>query len=323
MKHAVILVNTGSPRSPSKRDVRSYLHQFLTDERVIDIPWLQRQLLVRGVIVPKRVAESSRAYSAIWKDGSPLIRHGERVATLLQQKLSDTKVVLAMRYGTPSIEEALSQVAKAKELTILPLFPQYASATTGSVHAEVMRLVSKWNQIPKLHLIDSYPTHPMLIQAFAERGRAKKIETFDHILFSFHGLPERHLKKADANCLQAGCCEKNSRCYRSQCLATAKAIATELQLPQEKWSVSFQSRLGNEPWLQPYTSDVVKKLNKKRVLLFCPAFVADCLETLFEIENELKETFLHAGGEHLEMVESLNDHPLWIDTLVDFCQHPL
>lgn len=328
-QNGILLVNLGTPDSPKTNDVYRYLIQFLTDERVIDVPWLKRQCLVRGLIVPMRVKNSASSYKEIWEEtGSPLLHYGRRVESALQKKLGeDTKVVLAMRYQNPSIEKGLAKLRDCSTLIVLPLFPQYASASTGSVHQEVMRIVSRWQVIPNIKLINSYPANEKMVETYALNAERYALEDYDHFLFSFHGLPERHLKKADRHgvCLKVpNCCEtmteKNASCYGAQCFATAQAIQERLSIPNHKMTVCFQSRLGKDPWVQPFTSDVLKQLAEKgikKVLVFCPSFVADCLETIFEISVEYREEFTELGGETLDLVESLNDHPLWVEALSD------
>lgn len=325
----ILLVNLGTPNSQDPGDVRKYLTQFLTDGRVIDTPWLSRQFLVRGIIVPKRYKESAANYSRIWTEmGSPLLYHGERVRDLLRNQVGEEfQVELAMRYQQPSIETVLDRMRDCHEMIILPLFPQYASATTGSVHQEVMRVISGWLTIPELQFVNSYPTHPKMIEAFCELGKQFSIDEYDHILFSFHGLPERHLRNADRNdhCLkQKGCCQnlnrKNQLCYSAQCHATGQEIAKGIGVNEKKYTICFQSRLGKDPWVRPYTSDMLDELlqqGKKNILVFSPAFVCDCLETIDEIGNEYRAEFLSKGGEKLDLVPGLNDHPLWIEALQD------
>ncbi|MBF5058688.1 ferrochelatase [Candidatus Neptunochlamydia vexilliferae] len=323
MSIGVLLVNLGTPTSSAPSDVKRYLTEFLTDGRVIDLPPLKRNLLVRGIIVPKRYKESAKLYQSIWtKEGSPLLVYGKKVEALLQEKLGEAyQVKLAMRYQTPSIEEGLNALKVSKKLIILPLFPQYASATTGSVHQKVFDILSNWEVIPEVRFIDQYASHPTLIDAFCARGKEYDLESYDHIVFSYHGLPERQLRKADqtGTCLKTtDCCQKNPRCYAAQCLATTKAIVKRLYISPEKWSHCFQSRLGKDPWIKPYTGPVLQSLvekGAKRVLVFCPAFVADCLETLEEIGSQYRKEFTEAGGEVLDLVRGLNDHPKWIDTL--------
>lgn len=325
----ILLVNLGTPASPKPSDVYRYLIEFLTDERVIDMPWLKRQLLVRGVIVPSRYKQSASQYQQIWtKEGSPLMIYGKKVQEALQASLGKQfSVELAMRYQQPSIKSSLDKLLEAgiDHLIVLPLFPQYASATTGSVHQRVQEELCKLNVIPKVTLIDHFATHPSLIAAFCEVARKYALESYDHILFSFHGLPQRHIQKADryGKCLASpDCCKalgrQNGCCYSAQCYATAQAIAKGLQLLPERYSVSFQSRLGKDPWLTPYTSEMIENLareGKQKVLVMCPAFVCDCLETIFEIGVEGAHAFKQAGGKQLDLVPGLNDHPLWINAL--------
>lgn len=273
-KIGVLLVNLGTPKSPKPKDVFHYLNEFLTDGRVIDNSWLMRQLLVRGLIVPLRYRNSARSYAAIWtKEGSPLLIYGRKVQEGVQQSLGDNFLVeLAMRYQNPPIEGALERFRKAQieRLIVIPLFPQYASATTGSVHQKVMEIVSKWQVIPHLTLINNFATHPGLIEAFCAQARKHSIKDYDHLVFSFHGLPQKHLTKIDAhqwcfkneNCCEK-VCEKNTNCYSAQCYSTAYAIVEQLQLPKDKYTICFQSRLGKDPWLQPYTTQMLKDLRSQ------------------------------------------------------------
>ncbi|RQO75774.1 ferrochelatase [Pedobacter sp. KBW06] len=331
-KIGVLLVNLGTPDSPSTLDVSRYLKEFLMDPRVIDVNALWRSLLVKGAIVPFRSAKSARYYRRIWDQhtGSPLKHYSILQREALQQRLGDSYMVeMAMRYQNPSIEEALKKFRNAlvSEIRVIALFPQYSSASTGSVYEKVMKLVADWETIPQLSFVQSFHANDLMIEAFAEKGRVHVPASYDHVLFSFHGLPERQLRKCDQTkgyCLQKnGCCSGlnniNKFCYAAQSHDTARLIALKLNLPKEKYTVSFQSRLGNIPWVRPYTSDIIRELaaaGKKRVLVFCPAFVADCLETLHEISVEYAEEFKTYGGEHLQLVESLNDSPIWIDALL-------
>lgn len=325
----VLLVNLGTPRSAQPSEVYRYLIEFLTDERVIDLPWLKRQLLVRGMIVPFRYRQSARAYQQIWtKGGSPLLIYGRQLQEKLQHALGKNfRVELAMRYQEPSIKEGIASLMKegVQQLIVLPLFPQYASATTGSVHQRVQEELANYNVIPKVTLIDQFTTHPGLIHAFSERAKQYDLNDYDHVLFSFHGLPEKHIKKADrmGRCLKSSdCCAQwsdgNYACYSAQCYASARAIAESIGLSSERYTICFQSRLGKDPWLQPYTSATIHALaknGKKRVLVFCPAFVCDCLETTYEIGIEYAAEFKQAGGERLDLVEGLNAHPAWISAV--------
>jgi len=329
-KQGVLLVNLGTPDSPSVPDVRKYLDEFLMDERVIDINAINRTLLVKGIIVPFRGPKSAKIYKELWTEtGSPLLYYGVRAKVLLQEKLGKDYVVeLAMRYQNPSIESALAALKKkqVENIRVVPLFPQYASASTGSVIQKVMELVSKWQTIPAISFVNSFHDNDGMIEVFAENARKYQPETFDHIIFSFHGLPERQLTKADHSgkyCLQTpDCCSRlndvNRFCYSAQSHDTARLIAEKLHLPRERYTVSFQSRLGNAPWKKPYTIHVLEELAKKgmkRLLVFSPAFVADCLETNIEIAREYHDEFRNWGGEKIQLVESLNDNPKWIDAL--------
>jgi len=330
-KQGVLLVNLGTPDSPSTSDVRTYLDEFLMDGRVIDVPLVLRALLVKGIIVPFRGPKSAKLYKAIWSDttGSPLMHYSKMQKDLLQERLGeDYHVELAMRYQNPSIESALNKLkdSQVNSIKVIPMFPHYASASTGSVMEKVMELVRKWQTIPNISFINSFHNDELMIDAFSDNGRKHNPETYDHILFSFHGLPQRQLRKSDhskQHCLKVeNCCstltENNKFCYSAQCHDTARLIAEKLGLPKDKYSVCFQSRLGKDPWVQPYTSVVIEELAKKgvkRLLVFCPAFVADCLETVYEVSVEYGEEFKELGGEHVQLVESLNDHPLWIDSL--------
>lgn len=328
-KTGVLIVNLGTPDAPTRSAVYRYLKQFLLDPRVIDINALARNLLVRGIIAPFRSGKSAKAYRSLWTaNGSPLKLYGERLTAQIQEILGQDFVVeLGMRYQNPSIASAIERLMaqKVKKIVVFTLFPQYASATVGSVHEEVMRVLSRRQNIPELDFISSYPVWAPMIGLYADNARAFPLESYDHILFSYHGLPQRQLRKADdfKHCLQqADCCqtltEVNQWCYSAQCHATTRAIAAELQLPAERYTVCFQSRLGRDPWTQPYTVRVIEALAKsgaKRILVFCPAFTADCLETIIEIGEEYKEDFEKWGGEHLDLVPSLNDRPEWAAAL--------
>ena len=323
----VLLVNLGTPKSPKPIDVYRYLIEFLTDPRVMDIPWLKRQLLVRGVIVPARFRQSAKSYQVIWTaEGSPLLVYGKKVKEKLQQTLGKDYIVeLAMRYQEPSLSGAIASLMErgVGRLIVLPLFPQYASATTGSVHQRVLEEISRYQVIPHLKLISQFATDIHVIQAFCSTAAGFVLSDYDHVLFSFHGLPERHLRQLSSKCLcDVKCCtqvkKENKNCYSAQCYATASKIAEGLGLDSARYSISFQSRLGKDPWLQPYTSEVIANLakqGKKRVLVFCPSFVCDCLETIHEIGVEYNHEFMKLGGEKLELVPGLNDHPDWIFAL--------
>jgi protoporphyrin/coproporphyrin ferrochelatase len=326
-KTAVLLINLGTPDSPSVSDVRSYLSQFLNDPRVIDIPWLARKLLVNGIIVPFRAPKSAKVYKKLWTEhGSPLLYHSENVKSLLQKELPGTHdVYLAMRYKNPSIPDVLEQIRKQNydNIILLPMFPQYASASTGSAIEEAMRVISKWWVIPEVRAISQYYDHPQYIKAFVERGRQYNLAEYDHVLFSYHGLPERQVDKvydsdlcANHNC-ETEVDEENKFCYKATCYATTRLLAEQLNIPKEKYTVCFQSRLDKK-WLEPFSDKVVEdcaKKGMKNILVFSPAFTADCLETTIEIGEEYQEIFEEHGGEKVQLVESLNGHPLWVQCL--------
>lgn len=331
-KKGLLLVNLGTPNAPTWSGLRSYLSQFLTDRRVIDLPWLFRNMLFRGIVVPIRSRKVSKLYQQLWMDeGSPLKVYGERLAKGVQDILGQEYVVeLAMRYQNPSIEKALNSLKEQEvsEIIVFPLFPQYASATTGSVFEEVMRILKTKELIPSIRFINSYYDHPDVIKLYAEKARKHDLTKYDHFIFSFHGVPQRYLKKENNYCKCDGqCClniqSGNQFCYSAQCHASAFAIAKELNIPSDKMTISYQSRFGPEAWLQPYTDKVLEdQLEKgnKKILCFSPAFVADCLETIIEIGDEYKEDFIHAGGEELDLVESLNDDPRWMQAIADIVQ---
>ncbi|MEQ9188772.1 MAG: ferrochelatase [Cryomorphaceae bacterium] len=328
-KTTVLLINLGTPDSPKVKDVRTYLTQFLNDPRVIDIPWLLRKLLVNLIIVPFRAPKSAKIYRDLWTDqGSPIIFYGERVKDLLQQQLGESYTVeLAMRYKNPSIPSVLERIRKSNpsKIITLPLFPQYASASTGSALQEVMEVVSKWWVIPELSFVSQYYDHSGYIKALIARGKQYDWNDYDHVLFSFHGLPVRQVDKVydEGACSEKHCeseiTEENKYCYKATCFATTRSIVEGLGIPEGKYTVCFQSRLDKN-WLEPFSDKVVEEWGKKgakKLLVFSPAFVADCLETIIEIGDEYQEIFEAHGGEKVQLVESLNDHPLWVDALED------
>jgi ferrochelatase len=328
-KTGVLLVNLGTPDSTQTKDVRKYLREFLMDGRVVDYPFWLRWFVVNMIIAPFRAPKSAKEYQKLWQErGSPLKFYGEDVRDLLQESLGPEYVVaLGMRYQSPSIGSALEILRKANvgSIVCIPLFPQYASASSGSVIDKVMELARTWQVIPSLRFVSNFLEHALFIKAQSEIARKYLQEDeYDHVLFSYHGIPESQIYKAsvDNYCKIDQCCntyhKKNQYCYRAQCYHTSRLIARALDLPQEKYSVSFQSRLGPVPWIQPFTDVVLKELaaaGKKKVLAFSPAFVADCLETTVEVGETYKEDFETLGGERWQLVESLNTHPLWIACL--------
>jgi len=327
----LLLCNLGTPAAPTPGAVRRYLREFLADPRVLDINPVGRWLLLNAVILPFRPRRSAAAYRKIWTErGSPLLCHTSDLAVAVRERLGpEWAVAVGMRYGQPSMGKALADLRRAEvqRVVVLPLYPQHADSTTGSTLAEVRRVAGGGFGAEALAFVDAFYDHPAFIEAFAAVGRpVLEAERPDHVLMSFHGLPERQLRKADAtfrHCLAvADCCarigEANRNCYRAQCFATARALASRLGLVGGAFSVSFQSRLGRVRWIHPYTDEVIAELagqGRKRLVVFCPAFVADCLETLEEIGMRAKQQFLAAGGERLTLVPSLNASPAWVDAV--------
>lgn len=326
----VLLVNLGTPDSPNTGDVRRYLREFLMDERVIDIPALSRWMLINLIIAPFRAPKSSAEYKKVWTDeGSPLLIYGERVEQLLQEALGEKYMVkLAMRYQNPSVRSVLDQMEGQglDSIIVIPMYPQYASASSGSSIEKVMQEMKHWAILPEVHVVSNFPIYEPFIKAFTEIGKSYLAKhDYDHVVFTYHGIPERHVLKGSINdfCqLCDDCCgvssPDNAHCYRGNCFATTRALVKALELEEGSYTVCFQSRLGKTPWIKPYTDEVLVELAKKgvkRVLAFSPSFVADCLETTIEVGEEYHEDFIEAGGERWDLVESLNDHPLWIEAL--------
>ena len=330
-KTGVLLVNLGTPDSTSVPHVRKYLREFLMDKRVIDIPAFPRWLLVNLIIALFRAPKSAKEYEKLWEErGSPLKFYGEDLRDLVQEALGpDYLVALGMRYQSPSIESALKKLMakNVSQIVVLPLFPQYASATNGSVVDKVMEITSKWQIIPTIKFVNNFVEEPLFIEAWYEVGKKYlEKEDYDYFVFSYHGLPERQIRKGsvDNYCKLGDCCntyhKKNQYCYRAQCFLTTRLVSKKLGIPEEKCMTTFQSRLGKDPWIKPYTDDVLVDLakeGKKKVLAFSPAFVSDCLETTVEVGETFKEEFLEAGGEKWDLVESLNVHPKWVECVKD------
>lgn len=330
-KRAVLLVNLGSPDSTSVPDVKRYLREFLGDERVIDRPAQPfRWLLVNGIIVPFRGKKSAHAYSQVWtKEGSPLIVISKSVQTKLAGRLGPaTPVYLAMRYGQPSIASVLAQIVAdgVDELLLFPQYPHYAMASWETVVVRVMEEVAR--QSPKLRVTTVQPFYadPDYIEVVYAVAEPYLKRPHDYVLFSYHGLPERHMREADsshAHCLTVNdccttCSPAHATCYRAQCFATTRAFVARAGIPAAKHSNSFQSRLAGEPWLSPYTDHEFERLptaGVKKLLVMSPAFTADCLETLEELQQQGKEEFFAAGGESFEQIPCPNDHPAFIDFL--------
>ena len=334
-KRAILLVNLGSPDSTNVPDVRRYLDEFLMDEHVLDFPYWARALLVRGVILNVRPKKSAAAYKKIWwDDGSPLVVISKQVRDALQARVS-LPVGLAMRYQNPSIEFGIEELLRdnpnLSELLLVPLYPHYAMATTETVVRETRDVLAKLGLSDKidLRILPPFYDHPAYLNALETVAKEKLSGDEDHVLFSYHGIPKRHIRKSDctgAHCLMSqDCCDAASPahvwCYRHQLVRTTQEIAARLGLPDGKWSISFQSRLGGG-WLTPFTDKRLEAFPNegvKKLAVLCPAFVSDCLETLEEINVEGRETFMHAGGEQFSYVPCMNDHPAWIEALEQLC----
>ena len=327
-KKGVLLINLGSPDSTSVADVRKYLGEFLMDPRVLDVAWPIRWCVVNLAILPKRPAQSAEAYEQIWtKEGSPLVVTSRNVQRELHRRVGEDFVVeLAMRYQNPSIESAISRLRGqgVTDLLVFPMVPHYAMSSFETAVVRAQEVAARLAPEIKLKIAEPYFNEPDYIASLVASAQSFLNSGYDHLLFSFHGLPERHLRKANpGHCLATpDCCESpdpaHRTCYRAQCLATARAVVAAAGVPADKFSISFQSRLGREPWLKPYTDHVLPQLagnGVKNLLVICPAFVSDCLETLEEIALRGRETFLEAGGTDLTLIPCLNEHPRWIEAL--------
>lgn len=335
-KTGVLLIQLGTPDSPKVRDVRRYLTEFLNDPRVIDLPWLGRKLLVNGIIVPFRAPKSAKIYKELWdlsNNESPLLTYTESTTKLLQERFNDKNVTvhMAMRYQKPSMDSELEKMRREnyEKIIILPLFPQYASASGGSAIEKAMNIIRKWWVIPDVEIISQFYDHEAYIDAIVEKAKAFNIEDYDKVMFSYHGLPDRHVDKVyDTGLCEDQPCEteinqENKFCYKAECYATTRLLAEKLNI--KEYTVAFQSRL-NKKWLTPFSDEVIDawaKEGAKRILVFSPAFVADCLETLIEIGVEYQEDFEKLGGEKVQLVPSTNDHPRFIDCLEDLVQKRL
>lgn len=329
-KTGVLLIQLGTPDSPSTRHVARYLGEFLNDPRVIDLPWIVRKILVNGIIVPFRSPKSAKVYRELWSLGqgqSPLLSHSLATRDALAQRFDPEEVTveIAMRYRNPSLEEALERmrVANYSRLIIIPLFPQYASASSGSAIEKVMKIIQKWWVIPEVSIVNQFFDSPGFIDAISQNAQAFPLQDYDHVLFSYHGLPVRQVDKvyAEGLCSDHDCEHTfgldNQFCYKAACYETSRHLAAKLGLPEERYTTCFQSRL-NGKWIEPFADGVIESLAEKgakRLLVFSPAFVADCLETLIEIGVEYRDLFQRAGGEQLDLVPSTNSHPRFIDCL--------
>jgi ferrochelatase len=331
----LLLVNLGTPAAPTAAAVRPYLREFLTDGRVISIPGPLRWMLVNGVIAPFRSPKSAEAYEAIWSEaGSPLLVFSKQLTEAVRARLPKVNVQLAMRYGEPSIAAALDKMVGAgvERIVVFPLYPQYSSAANGSSIEKVMELIGKRWAVPSVSFVPPFYEEPSFLDAVVDAGSETHAAFApDHVLFSFHGLPEDHVLRCDptgGHCLQSEtCCDSivaaNRFCYRAQCFATARSLAERLQLADDDWTLSFQSRLGSQEWIKPYTDDVltdIAKAGAKKLAVYCPAFVADCLETLEEIGIRAREDFQAAGGEELRLIPCPNAHPSWVKAVVELAR---
>jgi len=329
-KQGVLLINLGSPDSTAVPDVRKYLGEFLMDPRVLDAPWPVRWCIVNLAILPRRPAQSAEAYEKIWtREGSPLVVTSRNVQRELQRRVGDSMVVeLAMRYQSPSIESAIEDLHSKgiTDLLVFSLFPHYAMSSFESAVVRAQEVAQKIAPEMRLKIAAPYYNDPDYIAALVASAEDSLKPGYDHLLFSFHGLPERHLRKSDptrSHCLATpNCCETPSvahnTCYRAQCLATVRAFVLAAGVPEGRYSVSFQSRLGRDPWLKPYTDFEFVRLAEngvKKLLVICPAFVSDCLETLEEIAMRGREIFIDAGGKEFALIPCMNEHPRWLDAL--------
>lgn len=329
MRHGLLIINLGTPKRPDIISVGNYLREFLTDKRVINLPAFLRYLLVYFFILPFRTKRSAHAYQMIWTtEGSPLLYYSENLAKRLQEEAGSTwKIALGMRYGTPSIQSALNQLKACESITILPLYPQYSSAANGSAIEEVMRHLSSWDVIPSVHIIPEFFQHPAYIHAQASLIKAHLPNDIEHVLFSYHGIPERQITKEHCPSICTKDCppinESNKKCYKAQCHQTSRLLAKELHLTAEQYHTSFQSRLGKTPWIQPYTDSMLSQLAShgvKKLVIVCPSFVADCLETLEEIGIRAQSFWQSLGGEQLILIPALNEHPLWTQAIFKLIQ---
>ncbi|GAB6387525.1 ferrochelatase [Stutzerimonas marianensis] len=333
-EQALLLVNLGSPASTEVADVRRYLNQFLMDPYVVDLPWPLRRLLVSMILI-KRPAQSAHAYASIWwPEGSPLVVLSKQLTDAVRPYWKEGPVELAMRYGEPSIEGALVRLAGQgiRQVTLAPLYPQFAESTTTTAIEEARRVIREKRLDIKLSILQPFFDQPEYLDALVDSAKPYLAQGFDHLLLSFHGLPERHLHKTDptgAHCLKGeDCCQRAegavlASCYRAQCIQSAAAFAERAGLRDDQWSVSFQSRLGRAKWIEPYTETRLDELaasGVKKLMVMCPAFVSDCIETLEEIGDRGREQFIEAGGAELQLIPCLNTHERWVQALVALCR---
>lgn len=329
IKKAIILINTGTPDNPEKKYVRKFLSEFLNDRRVIDIPWIFRKILVNFLIIPFRTSKSALLYRKLWTDeGSPLLLNLENLIIKLSERKGESiSVIGAVQYGNPSLKKLLRDLEKESisEIVIFPLFPQYSSSTTGSVNEIVMNELKSWNLIPKITFTNYYYSNPYFIEAWVTQIRKYNPDSFDHVLFSYHGLPVKHIQKSHPEIGYMECTCENEMpahgilCYRAACYETTRLITEKLKLEKGKYSTSFQSRLSKN-WIKPFTDNTLLNLadrGKKKVLVIAPSFVSDCLETIVEINDIYKSLFLRSGGKELVLAESLNANDDWVNAIIE------
>ncbi|WP_044401539.1 ferrochelatase [Lacinutrix sp. Hel_I_90] len=328
----VLLVNLGSPDSPEPKDVKKYLGEFLMDERVIDVPFWARTLLVKGIILNTRPKASAKAYKKIWwEEGSPLIVLSEQLQEKVQEQV-DFPVALAMRYGSMTIKKGLQELVDkgVDEVFLIPLYPQFAMATTETILVLTEEIRQEYFPNLKIDSLPAFYNNPNYIAVLAESIKTDlENKAYEHLLFSYHGVPERHIRKSDitkSHCkIDGSCCETPSIahefCYRHQCKEVTRLVAEYLELAPDTYSTSFQSRLGFDPWLQPYTDRTIERLGKKgikKMAIVTPAFVSDCLETLEEIAMEGEEIFHEVGGKEFTTVPCLNTNKSWVKLMAQW-----
>ena len=331
----ILLTQLGTPKAPTVSAVRPYLREFLNDPRVIDIPWLVRLILVNLIIVPFRAPKSTKIYQELWEEGdnaSPLLTITTELTNQLNERLNDEQIFvhMAMRYQEPAMDRVLGEMQKENydKIVILPMFPHYASSSSGSAIQRAMDIISKWWVIPELEIVNQFYDEPFYIDALVGQAKKHDLSSYDHIIMSYHGLPDRHVDKvydgkdnlcADHNC-ETVLDRSNKFCYKATSYETSRLIAAKLGLTEDDYTVAFQSGLDKK-WLTPFSDEVIEefaKRGKKRLLVFSPAFVADCLETLIEIGSEYQEIFEEHGGETVDLVASCNTETVWVDGLADF-----
>ena len=331
----ILLINLGSPKSTSVKDVKEYLDEFLMDERVLDMSWIGRALLVKGIILKTRPKKSAEAYKSIWTDqGSPLIVNSIKLQKKLQEVV-DVPVALGMRYAEPSIEKGIQDLIDqgVNQITLFPLYPQYAMSTVETILEKVKSLQQRNFPDIKINVVKPFYNKDIYVEALAKSIQENLPENFDQLLFSYHGVPERHIYRTDythtcdlENCRTEKNQHFNEYCYLNHCYETTRLVQEKLGLNNEKVRITFQSRLLKDPWLKPYTDQTLEALPKdgiKNIAICCPAFVSDCLETLEEIAIEGKEEFLHAGGENYHYIPCLNDNDDWVNVVKVLCEQKL